>query len=67
MIFISWNIQHCLKRLISLGQNSVLLGETSDAVVRFSHTSDFSADSIGFHCVQHATGCLVDISQVDLD
>lgn len=53
--------------LVGLRQNSVLLGETSDAVVRFAHSSDLSADSVGLDGVGHASGGLIDINQVDLD
>lgn len=67
-LFYLCGIAHQFERcLIVLRQNSVLLGEAGDAVIGFSHSSDFSADSVGFHRVQHASGGLVDFNQVDLD
>jgi hypothetical protein len=70
MFFILWNLSHNAKlsrALVVLRQNSVLLGETSNAIVGFTHSSDFSADGIGFHGVQHASGVAVNLNQVDLN
>lgn len=70
MDFISWNLQSITRGfecLIVLWQNSVFLGEAGDAVVGFSHTSDFSADGVGLDGVQHTAGGFVNINQVDLD
>lgn len=67
--FIYWNIHRNIFRnvLIILRQDSILLCETSDAIIGFSHSSDFSTDSIGLYSVQHASGSLVNFNQVDLD
>lgn len=53
--------------LVVLGQNSVFLSETSDAVVGFTHSSDLAADGISLDGVQHTAGGLIDINEVDLD
>lgn len=59
-----WTFKQCL---IISWQNTILLSQASDAIIRFSHSSDFSADSIGLHSVQHSTCTIIDIDQIDLN
>jgi hypothetical protein len=53
--------------LIVSWQDAILLGQASDAIVWFAHSSDFSADSVGLNGIQHSAGGLIDINQVELN
>ena len=53
--------------LIVLSQESILLGQTNDAIVRFSHTADLTADGVHLGGFQHTAGLGVHIDDVDLD
>ena len=57
-------IFHCSK---VLRDDSVFLGEPVDAIVRFTHSADSAADSVGLVGASHSAGGFIHISNVDLD
>lgn len=57
---------NCLSRHNLLGNQTVLLGQTDNTIVRFAHTTDFTADSVGLGTIGHATGSGVNIDNADL-
>lgn len=55
------------KATVLLWDNSSSFRQSVDAIVRFTHTTDRAADSIGLEGAGHSAGGLIDISDVDLD
>ena len=58
------NIPCCLELLVN---NSVLLGEPVDTIVRLSHPPDGSTDGVCLISHGHTSGGLVNLGDVDLD
>ena len=50
----------------SLGNDTVLLGESVDAIVRLSHPSDGAANGVRLEGSGHTASGLIDISDVNL-
>lgn len=50
-----------------LGNDAVIFGQSSNAVVRFSHPPDLSADSIHLQVVSGAASGRVNVSNGNLD
>ena len=56
-----------IPNLYSLGKEPIFLGQSSDTIVGFTHSPDFTTDCVNFGCVQHTASLWVDINNVDLD
>ena len=61
-------LQKCVRHALEvLGQDSVLLCESVDAIVRLSHAANGAADGVGLEAPGHSAGRLIDVGDVDLD
>ena len=56
---------HCTLEI--LGNDSVFLGQSVDAIIGFAHTTDLPANSIGLVGAGHSAGGLINVSDVDLN
>ena len=50
-----------------LGDNSVFLGQSVDAIIGFTHTTNLTANSVGLESAGHSAGGLVNVNDVHLD
>lgn len=68
IIQVCWNVIKIIGRLLNLlRQNTVFFRQSDNAIIRFTHTSDFSTQSIILTGVGHPSCLWIDISNAQLD
>ena len=50
-----------------LGDNSVFLGQSVDAIIGFTHTTNLTTNSVGLESAGHSAGGLVNVNDVHLN
>merc|ERR1719192_396761 len=50
-----------------LGDDAVLLGQSVDTIIGFTHTTNLTANGVGLEPAGHPSGGLVNVGDVDLD